>query len=64
MTSEEICIFVYHGKIGGIPLAAISATKIFVSARIISRPGVAKAILADVVPRKNFPSRVPSSFHT
>ena len=29
-----------------------------------SRPGLAKTILADVVPRKNFPIKVPWLFHT
>jgi hypothetical protein len=54
----------YHGEIGGIPLAAISATNIFVSARMTSRPGLAKIMLADNIPKKNFPSKVPSAFHT
>jgi len=57
-------VWEYHCEIGGIPLAAISATKIFVSARMTSRPGPAKTMLADVIPRKIFPSKVPSSFQT
>jgi hypothetical protein len=54
----------YHYEMNRLPLAAISATNIFVSARITSRPGLAKMKLADVIPKKNFPIKVPSSFHT
>jgi len=38
--------------------------KIFVSAIIINLPSPAKAMLADVVPMKNLPSRVPVFDHT
>ena len=54
----------FHGKCSEGDLAAIFATKIFVSARITSLPSPAKTMLEDVVPMKNFPSNVPSSFHT
>jgi hypothetical protein len=62
--SIKFGLFVCYSETGGMPSAAISATNIFVSAIITSLPSFAKTILADVVPRKNFPSNVPSSFHT
>lgn len=51
-------------EISNVPLAAMSATKIFVSARMTSLPGLAKTILADSDPKKNFPIKVPLLFHT
>ena len=47
-----------------IPVAAISATKTFVSAKMTRRPGLAKTMFADTIPRKNFPISVPPLFQT
>lgn len=53
-----------HGNTGGISLAAILATNILVSAIMTRRPLPANTMLADTVPKKNFPKRVPSLFQT
>ena len=53
-----------HGKATRLNVAAMSAKKMVVSARITSRPSVVGMKSGETAPTKNFPSKVPSGLQT
>lgn len=59
LPSESAFHRVHYGKLSLIAFAAIIATNMLVSPMITRRPSPANTMLAETLPMKNFPSRVP-----